>query len=306
MSANFVSGEKCWARENGSLYPATIRKSLTKDSQSRYFIHYTGWNVRWDKWVQTVDLLKDTQQTRVLVDMVAEKKKAMGKKRKEMEKGSQQQQEQQQKEANKSKETNDAQEETPDAIGLQKERAEKRKRLHMKRNNLASPELLDPFVALNPSANSDPPSVPLPLPYSLKKELVDDWMNINGGENHSPQNAKSLKLPSSPTVESILQSFLSTRTSDLPEWSSFITGLTLYFNKSLPLLLLYPSERSTHPSTLPSKTYGRSHLLRLFLKLPYLLRSTGSVSEGEVKVLVTRAGEIVRWLSREESKEEYV
>lgn len=187
------------------------------------------------------------------------------------------------------------------------ERAAKRQKLHQKRNNLTPPSLLDPFVALNPSPTDVPPSTPLPLPYTLKKELVDDWMNVNGGENHSPENSKTVKLPCSKTVEDILNDFMTSRTSDLEEWNSFIVGLTLYFNKSLPLLLLYPLERSKHPTTEPSKTYGRTHLLRLFLKLPYLLKSTGSVGEGEVKVLIGRAGEVVRWLSRiEDAEVEYV
>ncbi|GMH70547.1 hypothetical protein TL16_g05435 [Triparma laevis f. inornata] len=249
-TTDFASGEKCWARENGSLYPCTIRKSVSKNSEIRYFIHYTGWNVRWDKWVQTCDLLKDTPQTKELVKMVEKRKKEIGKKKKG-EVGREEVKEGEEK-------GNEAKEETPDAIGLQ-------------------------------------------------KELVDDWMNVNGGENHSPENSKTVKLPCSKTVEDILNDFMTSRTSDLEEWNSFIVGLTLYFNKSLPLLLLYPLERSKHPTTEPSKTYGRTHLLRLFLKLPYLLKSTGSVGEGEVKVLIGRAGEVVRWLSRiEDAEVEYV
>ena len=42
-----------------------------------YFIHYTGWNTRWDKWVPPNDLLKDTAETKQLVKVIKEKKKGM-------------------------------------------------------------------------------------------------------------------------------------------------------------------------------------------------------------------------------------
>ncbi|KDO84054.1 hypothetical protein CISIN_1g0200391mg, partial [Citrus sinensis] len=55
-----------------------------------------------------------------------------------------------------------------------------------------------------------------------------------------------------------------------------VKGLRCYFDKALPIMLLYKSEREQYEDSMaadvsPSSVYGAEHLLRLFVKLPELL-----------------------------------
>lgn len=63
----------------------------------------------------------------------------------------------------------------------------------------------------------------------------------------------------------------------------------MYFDKALPLILLYRQEReqydrlraSAGKDFVPSEVYGAEHLLRLFVRLPHLLAQT-AMSQQEV------------------------
>jgi mortality factor 4-like protein 1 len=55
-----------------------------------------------------------------------------------------------------------------------------------------------------------------------------------------------------------------------------LKGIRIYFDKALPVMLLYKKERKQYHETVvddvpPSMVYGAEHLLRLFVKLPELL-----------------------------------
>jgi mortality factor 4-like protein 1 len=73
-------------------------------------------------------------------------------------------------------------------------------------------------------------------------------------------------------------------------------ALKLYFDKALPLLLLYQQEQpqyaalqKKHPGKTPCELYGVEHLLRLFVKLPSLLAQTAmtavEITQVQVSVL---------------------
>ena len=108
----------------------------------------------------------------------------------------------------------------------------------------------------------------------------------------------------------MLDKFVSTKEDvkdERKKWRVFADGLLLYFDKSLPTLLLYKSERpqyasyfSSHSTIAPSQVYGLEHFCRMLIKLPYLLSSTETATEGEVKSLLSKVGELSRWISKEE------
>ncbi|KAF5451293.1 hypothetical protein F2P56_026410 [Juglans regia] len=55
-----------------------------------------------------------------------------------------------------------------------------------------------------------------------------------------------------------------------------LKGIRCYFDKALPVMLLYKKERKQYHEAVvdnvsPSTIYGAEHLLRLFVKLPELL-----------------------------------
>ncbi|VFQ64169.1 unnamed protein product [Cuscuta campestris] len=116
--------------------------------------------------------------------------------------------------------------------------------------------------------------IKIQIPSTLKKQLVDDWEFI------SKKNLL-VKLPRSPSVDNILTKYLELRSKkDVTMADSvgeILNGIRSYFDKALPVILLYKKERQQYHDVLsdknvsPSSVYGAEHLLRLFVKLPELL-----------------------------------
>ncbi|XP_057482584.1 protein MRG1-like isoform X8 [Actinidia eriantha] len=115
--------------------------------------------------------------------------------------------------------------------------------------------------------------IKIQIPSTLKKQLVDDWEFIT-------QQDKLVKLPRSPTVDNILTKYLAYRSKKdgmmTDSVGEILNGLRCYFDKALPVILLYKKERQQYHEAVtdnvsPSSIYGAEHLLRLFVKFPELL-----------------------------------
>ena len=104
VKAKFNTMQKVYALDapTGMLYEAIIRKKqfgpksqqvnvlLLPDDESQqskeeetvtftwhYFVHYQGWNVRWDRWVAEDDLYVHVQETRILADKLKQEAKLL-------------------------------------------------------------------------------------------------------------------------------------------------------------------------------------------------------------------------------------
>ncbi|CAK7337742.1 unnamed protein product [Dovyalis caffra] len=115
--------------------------------------------------------------------------------------------------------------------------------------------------------------VKIQIPSTLKKQLVDDWEFVT-------QQDKLVKLPRSPNVDDILTKYLEYMSKKdgmiTDSIGEILKGMRCYFDKALPVMLLYKKERQQYHDTVkndvsPSTIYGAEHLLRLFVKLPELL-----------------------------------
>ncbi|KAM7280541.1 hypothetical protein ACFE04_007675 [Oxalis oulophora] len=116
--------------------------------------------------------------------------------------------------------------------------------------------------------------VNIQIPPTLKKQLVADSEFIT-------HLGKLVKLPRRPNVEEILTKYREYRLKKAgsiidESVQEILEGLRCYFDKALPAMLLYESERTQYADTIkddvtPSTVYGAEHLLRLFVKLPELL-----------------------------------
>ncbi|XP_059634686.1 protein MRG1-like [Cornus florida] len=111
------------------------------------------------------------------------------------------------------------------------------------------------------------------IPSTLKKQLVDDCESIT-------HLGKLVKLPRTPNVDDILSKYPEYRLKKdgviADSVGEILKGLRCYFDKALPVMLLYKSERLQYQEAItddvsPSTVYGAEHLLRLFVKLPELL-----------------------------------
>ncbi|KAJ1303853.1 hypothetical protein OPQ81_008273 [Rhizoctonia solani] len=136
------------------------------------------------------------------------------------------------------------------------------------------------------------PELKLEIPDILKVQLVDDWEAVTKSNRLVP-------LPRTPSVQEILTSFKEWLPTVLPNSKQrmlatvlpvIVSGLQLYFDKSVGSNLLYRFERAQYmvlrrkyiggPAVMAgeprdmSTIYGAEHLLRLIVNLPSMVAQT--------------------------------
>uniref|UniRef100_A0A0A0KGE5 Chromo domain-containing protein n=1 Tax=Cucumis sativus TaxID=3659 RepID=A0A0A0KGE5_CUCSA len=254
----YSEGEKVLAYHGPRIYEAKVQKVELRKKEFRYFLHYLGWNKNWDEWVSVDRLMKCTDENRL--------------KQRALEKGYVEKSSKSGRSAQaKPKNLNDARVEKEDH----------------KNNVVAAPK---GKKRKNDSGTKDNQSVEkvikIQIPSTLRKQLVDDWEFVT-------QQDKLVKLPRSPTVDDILTKYLEYRskrdgtiTDSLGE---VLKGIRCYFDKALPVLLLYNKERDQYHKLVvddvsPSTVYGAEHLLRLFVKLPELLAYVNIEDETQIRL----------------------
>jgi hypothetical protein len=160
-----------------------------------YFVHYLGWNVRWDKWVGEFDLLADNEETRKIVKMVKQVKtrnKGGGGKRQKVQ----------------------VDDDIPEGSAMNKleqmdeEREAERRRLKFLENNsLVEVDNVNPFRAIE-NAGGKPMGneavMRINLPFPIKKMLVEDWEEM---KNENSTRRQVLHLPVEVTVDKFLEDF---------------------------------------------------------------------------------------------------
>ncbi|KAJ4732214.1 Chromatin modification-related protein EAF3 [Rhynchospora pubera] len=215
----FSEGEKVLAFHGPLIYEAKIQKAEVLEGKWKFFVHYlTLWvhfdQVRlasWDEWVAVDRLLKHTKEN------VA--------KQEELAKESQLQEKSKSRSSQKPSKT-DVKPEKEDAKTKKNYAGSKGK----KRKSVPPSE--------EKEKEKKPQESPLMLqfPLTLKKQLVDDAEFVT-------QLGKLVKLPRSPNVDDILKKYLEHRTKKdgmiNESVSEILKGLRCYFDKALPVLLLY-------------------------------------------------------------------
>ncbi|KAF8471968.1 MRG-domain-containing protein [Kalaharituber pfeilii] len=145
--------------------------------------------------------------------------------------------------------------------------------------------------------------IKLPIPDTLKAQLVDDWEYIT-------KNQQLVPLPRNPNVVQILQHYREATpkkregSAESDIFDEVIAGLKLYFDRSLGNILLYRFERQQlldirkeYPDKEASEIYGVEHLLRLFVSMPELLAHT-NMDQQSVNKLREHLDDFVKFLSK--------
>ncbi|XP_078170988.1 MRG family protein isoform X3 [Carex rostrata] len=256
--APFSEGEKVLAFHGPRIYEAKIQKAEVLAGRWKFFVHYLGWNKNWDEWVVASRLLKFTEEN--------------VRKQKDLTKDSQAQE--------RSARSRLSQKPSKTDVKPEKEDAKNQGSKGKKRKSAPPNE--------EKEKEKKPQESPLMLqfPLTLKKQLVDDAEFVT-------QLGKLVKLPRSPNVDDILKKYLEYRTKKdgtiNESVSEILKGLRCYFDKALPVLLLYSKEKSQYNEIVeegvsPSTIYGAEHLLRLFVKLPELLTHVNMEEEALTKL----------------------
>ncbi|KAJ4763145.1 Chromatin modification-related protein EAF3 [Rhynchospora pubera] len=269
----FSEGEKVLAFHGPLIYEAKIQKAEVLEGKWKFFVHYLGWNKNWDEWVAVDRLLKHTKEN------VA--------KQEELAKESQLQEKSKSRSSQKPSKTD---------VKPEKEDAKNQGSKGKKRKSVPPSE--------EKEKEKKPQESPLMLqfPLTLKKQLVDDAEFVT-------QLGKLVKLPRSPNVDDILKKYLEHRTKKdgmiNESVSEILKGLRCYFDKALPVLLLYNKEKAQYNDMVkedvsPSTIYGAEHLLRLFVKLPELL-SHVSMEEEALTKLQQRLLDFLKFMQKNQS-----
>ncbi|CAL1380750.1 unnamed protein product [Linum trigynum] len=242
-SARFTEGERVLAYHGPRIYEAKVQKAEQRKKDWKYFVHYLGWNKNWDEWVGADRLLKHTEEN-------VSKQQALHKKQ-NLDKNSKLGRSQ-----TKPKNSADTKTDKEDTKGNATKGKKRKADSNAEKDNISMEK-----------------QVKVQIPSTLKKQLVDDWEFVT-------QQDKLVKLPRSPTVDDILSKYLEYRSKKdgvmTDSIGEVLKGIRCYFDKALPVMLLYKRERQQYQDVIkedvsPSTIYGAEHLLRLFVKLPELL-----------------------------------
>mmetsp|Transcript_28866 Transcript_28866/g.93931 ORF Transcript_28866/g.93931 Transcript_28866/m.93931 type:complete len:346 (+) Transcript_28866:24-1061(+) len=283
MALEYTNGETVLSFHGEKLYFAKVLRTRKEaDGSFTHFLHYTGWNKRWDEWVRAGDLLKDTEENREKkerLDIETERRKAArgGAKRRH---GA--------------------------ALGGQSKR---------QRKDGAAAAAAGGSRASDGSSGADAAegaeaegeggglALVVPLPLQLKKQLVDDWELVTEQNRRVP-------LPRRPCVAQILSDFSAGRRKKTGGKASSIvaSGLRQYFERTLHACLLYENERDQAELVIErqrdgrrhvtlAEIYGAEHLLRLFVRLEELLPRT-EMTEDDVNHLLPKLGEVLKFIAR--------
>lgn len=283
----FSEGDKVMAADGnftsgGKLYAAQIIRAHKVDvGVFKYLVHYNGWKRKFDVWMEPMDiaLASDAAAVQKLQEQEAAKCKNKAK--------------------NPPTPASDAAADgKAEAAGTRSTDRSKLKRDHdelleedrmIKRNKavLSASDLVEEkeedVLAM---AGMD-------IPAQLKKKLVNEHSLIS---EKDPK--RLLRLPRLRSVRQIFAEYLEMRKSKdkeanegtLKETEEFCESLKIYFDRALPVILLYRHEReqyanassymnSVEPKLLPCDVYGGEHLNRLFVRLAKML--TGVVAKAE-------------------------
>ncbi|KAL5187351.1 Protein MRG1 [Glycine soja] len=280
-SAVYSEGEKVLAYHGPRIYeakasftsPLPVQKAEIRKSEWKYFVHYLGWSKNWDEWVGEERLMKHTEEN-VMKQQALDKKQNVDK---NVKSGRSSQ--------GKAKSSTDAKMDKEDV-----------------KNNVSKGKKRKHDAGVEKGSGTVEKLVKIQIPATLKKQLVDDWDSVT-------QQDKLVKLPRSPTVDEILTKYLeykSKKDGIAPDSiGEILKGIRCYFDKALPMMLLYKKERKQYNDAIvdnvsPSTIYGAEHLLRLFVKLPELLAYV-TIEEETLNRLQQKLLDFLKFLQKNQS-----
>ncbi|XP_061340003.1 protein MRG1 isoform X2 [Gastrolobium bilobum] len=272
-SSLYSDGEKVLAYHGPRIYEAKVQKAEIRKREWKYFVHYLGWNKNWDEWVGEERLMKHTEEN-VMKQQTVDKKQSTDK---NVKSGRSSQ--------TKAKSSTDAKGDKEDI-----------------KNNVSKGKKRKNDSGVEKGSVTVEKLVKIQIPATLKKQLVDDWDFV-------AEQEKLVKLPRSPTVDEILTKYLEYKSKKdgmaADSIGEILKGIRCYFDKALPMMLLYKKERKQYSEAIvdnvsPSTIYGAEHLLRLFVKLPELLAYV-NIEEETMNRLQLKLLDFLKFLQKNQS-----
>lgn len=333
VTVSYDEGEIVFARDRGRLYEAKVARVHTYKGITKYFVHYNGWAPKFDCWLGAEFLAKKKE-----VENLRSKAAGKGNKRKaaggeagdgDGEGGLKD---------TKSKGNvsllgisvadMEGAPKTGEGSENKKTAAEEAAAMKDKRRRMTMEDLSDD--------ENEVSQLKLVFPLKIKKHAVAEWSMIR------TEPSRLITLPRPTTVEDIFASFLEHKAQkadkdQLKGYQSLMKGLTHYFNRALPLILLYRQEREQYESVMegrsygctssssssdsgssssstssssssrsssgsskgkpPSQVYGAEHLMRLLTKMPRLMQAV-LIGKAELAQMQARLNEVIKYIEK--------
>ncbi|XP_077491811.1 mortality factor 4-like protein 1 [Amblyomma americanum] len=303
LTSRFQEDEKVLCFDGPLIYEAKCLKVRFRNKKAQYFVHYIGWNKRWDEWIPESRMLKYD-------DINLQKKKELDEAYKGMKKKKPEPEPEEEKDLDDSSVSSEEKPQKKKATGtrvassvasnqLSTTRAAEsgggRKRSH--RDTHVEPG--ETFLLGE--------EFKVRIPDELKPWLLDDRYLVT-------QHKMLVQIPCSVTVDQILADYLTEKTSEANTSShqARITERTdcfkKYFNMMLGSQLLYKFERPQYADILEerrgtpmSQIYGAIHLLRLFVRLDSMLK-TVSLEKPGFQNCVAAIEDLLRYMAENSKK----
>ncbi|KAL3670785.1 hypothetical protein V7S43_003971 [Phytophthora oleae] len=254
-------------------------------SNTQYYLHYQGWAKKWDEWVRHDRVLEDTPTNRGL-QKKAKEDVAKAKKEKRL-----------------------AKKKKISSAGVDAPSSRKSPFKRLKRSTENDYEEF-PGPEGNNEDGTSAKQINIQMPFSLKKQLVEDWKNVT----HAPH--KLVPLPRKPNVSQIIKTYLEFKKSKVHDGEAseekeykniegIMEGVQSYFDRALSSILLYRMERRQYQELREkqgeevalSQIYGAEHLIRLFVRLPVLLASS-NISPRELQQIQARLNDFLKFIQK--------
>ncbi|CAK5278018.1 unnamed protein product [Mycena citricolor] len=299
----FTVGENVLCYHGPLIYVAKVLKAqpaepdekntITGQDGQHYFVHYKGWKTTWDEWVPAARLLKDNEQNRITQKSVQKEESAKTSSNR----------------ANQKSSTAGA---AKDILSASVASASTRSALFF------IVPLPTPKLNVLQADGARAPDMKLNVPEQIKAKLVDDYETVT-------KDNKLVTLPRNPSVGQLLKDFEKYLTETPPPHlkdpnllaPTVISGLQVYFDRSLANHLLYRVERPQYTQIRAkyitgqavvigqekemSEIYGAEHLLRMLVILPAMVSQ--STLDGEsVDIVREYVNELLAWMLQEQSR----
>lgn len=257
-------GDTVYAKHtDGLLYPAKVKKT----NADAAFVHYSGWNIKWDEWVKFTALLPPTDETKqlavkLLKQAKARKNKVEGNKRKKK--------------------------------GGTSKKGKKRK---VKKGKKVD----DSVVPEEERRSKKMGIVQIKVPGALKRRLLIDWENVTR-QKHLLKLPCSTTVRD--ILDAFLLT-KTKNPKDMQLATEVMTGLRNFFDRVLGSVLLYRFERpqyqetrAEHEGKEASEIYGAEHFSRLFVKLPDILKNLDMEAK---KLVLSQTTAFLRWFASQDA-----
>jgi mortality factor 4-like protein 1 len=284
----------------GKLYPAQImRVQKIEPGVFKYLIHYKGWKRKYDIWMEPsqIALASDPAAVKSLQDRQEQANKKLVGKAAPKAKDSKESNNDIEITGGESEQVGTKRELTQEEL-LEEDRMIKRNKAVLGKNDLSEETEADQKGMME---------VDLPMP--LKRKLVNEWSLVA-----EKQPRRLVKLPRAHTVQVILQDYMQFKEQkekisdevvlkDLRDWCD---SLSIYFDRALPVILLYRHERQQFDNAakymeqekkMPSEVYGGEHLNRLFVRISKMLTSVVAKT-GELDDFKQNCADFLKFLSK--------